>query len=321
MNSNGLAEVRSALLGLRDGLGSMPLDVEALRRDVERLIARVDAEIASDAVATAAGRYERLQLLEPAFDALVRKWTDVRDAVASEAAEELRASLSVEAGWRDRWGALTDSAWVMRRDLQSRTRLGDSRPSIVRSAPGQPDRRGNLVDPTLVLDLRYAGGLPLAQIGSLVGLSPAGVQMRIADFEDAVLRNFGWQAVERQVPEGWRIDRQERNELSPRSVLLRRAGREANEIIVTLVPVKDDRESTGRPRALARLEHGSPHEATTVWAVVLEATQDVRFVPATPESRQALRREPLVVVAERFGTGILADAIRAAGSGGDSINL
>jgi hypothetical protein len=164
--------------------------------------------------------------------------------------------------------------------------------------------------------------LPLVQIGGLVGLSPAAVQLRIFDFEDAVLREFGHEAIERQVPEGWRLVSHGEglsSVHSSRRLLLRRAGGGVSEVVVTLVPIKDDRDaSAGRPRSVARLELDRERgRGIAVWAVVMEAGPEVMFVPSNAVTIDELRGESLIAVARKHGLRVLADAIEAAARGGE----
>lgn len=324
MASNILGQILASLLELRDVLAQPGINanLEVLRRDIDRLIGTVEAELGREIPATAYQRYERLKTIEPAFDSLNRKWSELRDEVAAHAAEELRGGLNLESGWKERWGPLFNVAWELRRTARpastaARTRVRDSARPL-----GLPsDRRRPASDPSIVLDLRYAGGLALAQIGDLVGLSPAAVQLRVFEFEDAVLREFGRQAVERQVPEGWRIaSRQEGpdSDRHARHILLRRAGGGPAEILVTLIPVKDDRDaSVGRPRGLMRIDF--PRETSrgaTVWAVVLEAGPEVWFVPADVVGSDELQAQSVTAIARAHGLGVLADAMAKTATGG-----
>lgn len=308
-----LGEIRDSLLQLRRALDEAPggLDVAVLRQELGQLISRVEAELSRDEGTNALERYERVRLLEPGFDSLHRKWSELRDSVAAEAADALRNGLDLEAGWAQRWGPLFEVAWAAR----EAARIGS-----VSDGKARTERRVPVGDPSLVYDLRYGGGMPYVQVADLVGLSPAAVQLRISEFEEGVLREFGRQAVERQVPEGWRIagGRDAQRSRGVRHLMLRRAGAGAAEILISLVPVRDDREtSVGRPRSAGRIDVAAARFAgPIVWAVILESGPEVRFLPSSAVGAEDQERQSFASLARSHGHAVLADAIASAMQGG-----
>ncbi len=310
-----LHEIFADLRRLQEHLATIPKqgELEVINQELAALLNRFQREALDvledkDPTQTLA----RLQPLDQAFKRIARSWSTVLSNAGRAAAEELLRGADVYAGWQEYWGKLQQHAWKERDKILEQA---DVEPSLSRGQPAASGPEGL----GLALDLRYVAKRSIAEIGSYLNLSPAAVQGRITEFEQRVVTSLVQEAIERQVPTGWRLVHERAlRSFEPDRFVLREIGKpNPRSIMLEVLPVWGERESTaGRPRSLLRRQIGiQSRPLLRIWAVADVDSGDVLFVP---ESAMALLigagdvpPKRLVEHARDVGSAILGDAVQA----------
>ena len=314
------------LLEIRERLamaGDAP-SLSELQRDLDRLIERFEQEVLGKLAETSAlRRFERLQPFNTSLQRLVRQWQEIHVAMGEAAAIELISGHDLYATWLENWGnGLIEKAWSKRAEVEqeSTPMHSEKRRAIVRSDLWRRSGPGsdNLI---LVLDLRYGANLPLSQIAELLGLSTAAIQLRINMFEGGVVEETAREAIERQVPPGWRLSAGHRRDQS--DFILRRTPRQSGtpDIVLQVKQYRDDRDTAGRPRKIGNLRRVG--RGPNILVIVFFEDGRIVFVPM---SRVALDQEftpetsqHLLEMAHTYGFNVLDDAIKAEMTGLSSL--
>jgi hypothetical protein len=300
--------------------GPGDVDIESLGHTLGRLIGQLE-QVApmTGATATVHRQFEQLRLLASSFEEVDRRWTDIRRRVGEQAAHERLKSLDVSGGWQRRWGELGDFAWSER---EERWRAGSAREDSLASTSPSPWGRGRFGPESLrlMLDLRYAADLPLAEIASYFSVSPAFAQMRIAEFEQFVAERFARMEIEREVPDGWTLTENRGSRLGADVELIRDDSKTPKDRIgVDFLVIWDEkRQSGGGGRSRSASRHARRRAVTQqplIFAMVFPERALVRYATSYPYAdkdglyAELLAVDPLTDERSEVGYSSLGEAI------------
>jgi hypothetical protein len=304
-----IIELHKDVVDLRNRVGSeegialtdLSHDLDLLVGQIERLLAEVEGPRQS-----AKQVFQRVMELNRLFEVVTASWARVRAVAGTEAVEEILGKVGDRRlGWERRFGRYTDMA------LQRHGAL----------VPGSNlFRRAARLDDVSILELRYGGNMPLAEIAELAGVSSGYVQGRTTQFELGVLDEVATAVVKEQLPLGWELAPDFDEAVDNPSLLClhrqRRAPAADGLTRIWLYPLWIGRAvSAGRPRTAFKAGSVAGIREPRIYVVLFIDQPRVAFLPESPrdsrsdnEDRTRLESSVVDRLAE-FGFDRLEEAV------------